>query len=111
LRSTSIHIRCFCGEYYWDPETREAHARALFDCYCVQGNVAELELAFEDLKQVLARDDATGAATTPSRPSPETLAMLEDVRKKLRTRAVSSPTGGAGDPPAAAGDPPAGAGD
>jgi integrase len=19
LRSTSIHIRCFCGEYYWDP--------------------------------------------------------------------------------------------
>ena len=85
-------------------ETREAHAHALFGCYRALGDAAGLDRAFADLQLALERDDEVGAATTPTRPTSQTLALLEEARRELRTRTVSSPTGRAGDPPAAAGD-------
>jgi hypothetical protein len=85
-------------------ETREAHARGLCGCYQALGDLAGLEQVVADLKLALGRDDVVGAATTPTQPTPRTLAMLEQVRQELRTRSVSTPTGRPGDPPAAVGD-------
>jgi nucleoid-associated protein YgaU len=85
-------------------ETREAHAHALFGCYRALADAAGLEQAFADLQLALEHDDKVGAATTPTRPTSQTRALLEEARRELRTHTGSSPSGRAGDPPAAAGD-------
>ena len=85
-------------------DTREAHAHVLFGCYRALADTAGLEQAFTDLLLALERDDVLGAATIPTRPTSQPLAMLEEARQELRTRTVPPPTVRAGDPPAAAGD-------
>src|SRR5206468_659100 len=80
-------------------ETREAHARALFGCCRALEDAVGLEQAFIDLKLALERDDLDGSATSPTRPAPESLAMLDEARQDLRARTVSQPAGRSGDPP------------